>query len=345
MNENKNLDHDINETIKIKNTIIDDLTNEIDNLRKVLLDQEQQSNNTINFNSLIEEKEKENETLNIELKKLKNNLQSVTWEHDYNDTKINALMEELTSYKKIIEDKDNELNKIKEQQKTLTYEHDIKTRTSKYELTDKQSYKSQTSSNPDICVSDLKPLETINDWNEEANRTLRNWYYAFKEISHSYQFILDRNYTIASKLNLASVVSSSALSIFAGFKLWVQNDKVFQSTSDIIMLVSNLVIAGITTMSKRYIDDNRNEKLRMFIEEVDKFMNLIYAQYCLSPSYRINAKDFFTKNNETYTRLMVSAPNLSIKEMEMAKINYILYRKSFHGKRENKVYENDTVEV
>jgi len=121
----------------------------------------------------------------------------------------------------------------------------------------------------------------VNDWDNDANSTLKNWYYAFEEMSHSYQYILDRNYKISSNLSMVSVVSSSLLSLFSGFKLWIQNDKIFQSTSDIIMMLSNLAVAGVTTMAKRYIDDNRNEKIRIYIEEVDKFMNLVYAEYCI----------------------------------------------------------------
>lgn len=96
------------------------------------------------------------------------------------------------------------------------------------------------------------------------------------------------------------------------------------------MMLSNFAIAGITTMAKRYIDDNRNEKIRIYIEEVDKFMNLVYAEYCSKPVFRINAKQFFKDNNETYTKLMISAPNLSIKEMELAKAHYKSYKKTFH---------------
>ncbi len=170
----------------------------------------------------------------------------------------------------------------------------------------------------------------VNDWDNDANSTLKNWYYAFEEMSHSYQYILDRNYKISSNLSMVSVVSSSLLSLFSGFKLWIQNDKIFQSTSDIIMMLSNLAVAGVTTMAKRYIDDNRNEKIRIYIEEVDKFMNLVYAEYCLKPVFRMNAKQFFKDNNEIYTKLMISAPNLSIKEMELAKEHYKTYKKTFH---------------
>ncbi len=171
-------------------------------------------------------------------------------------------------------------------------------------------------------IDHVDPDKVINDWDDAANETLQKWFDTFHEMSHMYQYILDRNYKISSNLSMVSVVSSSCLSIFSGFKLWMDNDKIFQSTSDIIMLVSNFVVAGITTMSKRYIDDNRNEKIRIYIEEIDHFISLVYSQYCLSPVYRTNAKDFFKDNTELFTKLMVSSPNLSIYEMKIAKLNY-----------------------
>jgi hypothetical protein len=188
---------------------------------------------------------------------------------------------------------------------------------------DKYKPKLKTAITNDMPYSEHVELEkVVNDWDDNANKTLKKWYDTFKEISHMYQFILDRNYKISSHLSMISVVSSSCLSIFSGFKLWMENDKVFQSTSDVIMLVSNFVVAGITTMSKRYIDDNRNEKIRIFIEEVDRFISLVYAQYCLAPVYRTNATEFFRDNTETFTKLMTMSPNLSIYEMKISKLNY-----------------------
>lgn len=184
--------------------------------------------------------------------------------------------------------------------------------------------------NSKISGASSNPSEIINDWDDDANSTLKNWYYMFEEMSHSYQYILDRNYKMASQLSMISVVSSSFLSIFAGFKLWLHNDAIFQTTSDITMMIANFAVAGVTTMAKRYIDDNRNEKIRIYIEDVDRFMNLVYAQYCLKPIFRVNAKDFFKNNNETYTKLMMSAPNLSISEMETAKTYYKKYKKTYH---------------
>jgi hypothetical protein len=65
---------------------------------------------------------------------------------------------------------------------------------------------------------------------------------------------------------------------FSAFKLWIQDDKTFQASTDIIMLFSNFLIAAITTSSKRYIDDNRNEKIRNYLEEVSRFLGNITSE-------------------------------------------------------------------
>jgi hypothetical protein len=304
------------DVIKVKNSIISELTSEIDQLRKFLYEQEKQN------------LEQNNELISV-IKEKDKNIVKLEEKMYHKDGSTNQTKTATTFNKKHLDDDSP---------------GEIKGRTAvDMEISD-------TDSDPTNDIKPPKSKEVINEWDDNANITLRNWYYAFKEISHSYQYILDRNYRISSKLSLASVVSSSALSIFAGIKLWIPDDKIFQSSSNIVMLVSNLVIAGITTMSKRYIDDNRNEKIRTYIEEIDKFMNLVYAQYCLSPVYRINAKEFFKSNNEKYTSLMISAPNLSISEMEMAKRNYKNYRKTFHNHEHDNNHRinsnnEDTVEV
>ena len=262
------------------------------------------------------------------------------------DIQIEELKTELISLRQFIIENERE-NKVAvtilhnpDEQRQRTISHNLKETDTDINIhiepnTDKKHNSDSSSSKSNeihSLNSDISGASSniANDWDDDANSTLKNWYYAFEEMSHSYQYILDRNYKISSKLSMISVISSSVLSLFSGFKLWIQDDKVFQSTSDIIMMVSNFAIAGITTMAKRYIDDNRNEKIRIYIEEVDKFMNLVYSQYCSKPVFRINAKKFFKDNNETYTKLMISAPNLSIKEMELAKADYKKYKKTFH---------------
>lgn len=263
------------------------------------------------------------------------------------DIQIEELKTELNTLRQFIIEKENKLsvtishNPEEHRQRTISHhieetDTDINIHTDpntdKKNNSDSDSTKSTKSNEIHSLNSDISAAssEVINDWDDDANSTLKNWYFVFEEMSHSYQYILDRNYKISSNLSMISVISSSLLSLFSGFKLWIQDDKVFQSTSDIIMMLSNLAVAGVTTMAKRYIDDNRNEKIRIYIEEIDGFMNLVYAQYCSKPIFRTNAKQFFKDNNELYTKLMISSPNLSIKEMELAKEHYKTYKKTFH---------------
>jgi hypothetical protein len=167
------------------------------------------------------------------------------------------------------------------------------------------------------------PTDIINGWDDSANR-----YHAFEELSYSYQYILDRNFSISTSLSVVSILSSSALGIFSGFKLWIQNDETFKSSSDAIMLVSNFVVAAITTMSKRYIDDSRNEKIKAYVAELDSFMGLICAQITVTPEYRMPAKKFYESYMKDYTKLMITMPNMSIKEMSKAKEQYKLYKRT-----------------
>ena len=161
-----------------------------------------------------------------------------------------------------------------------------------------------------------------NGWDMNANEMLHGWLETMKSNSFIYQFILDRNYRFSTNLSLLSIVSSSALSIFSGFKLWIDNDQVFRSASDITMMISNFLVAAITTASKRYIDDQRNEKIRLFVEECDKFSAIILSTFSVTPHFRPNAEDFFKKHKETYTKIMVNMPTASIRELELAKRQY-----------------------
>jgi hypothetical protein len=134
---------------------------------------------------------------------------------------------------------------------------------------------------------------------------------------------------------MVSIVSSSTLGIFSGFKLWIQNDDTFKSSSDAIMLVSNFVIAAITTMSKRYIDDARNEKIKAYVTELDSFLGLICSQLTITPEYRMPAKKFYESYMKDYTKLMITMPNMSIKEMLKAKKQYNLYKRAKQDENES----------
>lgn len=200
-------------------------------------------------------------------------------------------------------------------------------------------YGSSSSTSSGSHENDERPHTTLiidnNGWDDGANRTLVNWYHTFEELSYSYQYILDRNFSISTTLSMISIVSSSALGIFSGFKLWIQNDEAFKSSSDAIMLVSNFVVAAITTMSKRYIDDARNEKIKAYVTELDSFLGLICSQLTITPEYRMPAKKFYESYMKDYTKLMITMPNMSIKEMLKAKKQYNLYKRAKRDKNES----------
>lgn len=163
-----------------------------------------------------------------------------------------------------------------------------------------------------------------NGWDKDAKKTLINWYEIFKYDSFVYQFILDHNIQISNYLNILSIVSSTILGIFSGFKLWI-NDATFQTTSNILLMLSNFIVALITALSKRYIDEKRNESLRTYICLVDEFLGEISAQALKTPNYRINADRFFKDYNDRYTKIITSAPNLTIEEIKISKQAYKLY--------------------
>lgn len=170
-----------------------------------------------------------------------------------------------------------------------------------------------------------------NGWTDEDNDMLHMWANTIKTTSFAYQYILDKGYQISTRLSLISICSSSLLSIFAGFKLWIQDNKAFQSASDITMLFSNFIVAAITTASKRYLDDQKNQKIKAYLEQADQFYALLYTQLSMTPKYRIPAKEFFKKYKDTYTKIMTSMPNVSIKEITIAKNKFIEFEKTINN--------------
>ena len=169
----------------------------------------------------------------------------------------------------------------------------------------------------------------VNGWDKNAVETVRNWRILFKENKYIYEWVLEKNYKISTNLNLISVVSSSIMGCFSAFKLWIQDDKTFQASSDIIMLFSNFLIAAITTSSKRYIDDNRNEKIRNYLEEVSRFLGNITSELIKTAEYRINADKFIKTQQEIYSKLIINKPNISISELTAAKNAYKNFEESF----------------
>jgi phage host-nuclease inhibitor protein Gam len=172
-------------------------------------------------------------------------------------------------------------------------------------------------------------VTNINGWDENAIETVRNWRILFKENKYIYEWVLEKNYKISTNLNLISVVSSSMMGCFSAFKLWIQDDRTFQATSDIIMLFSNFLIAAITTSSKRYIDDNRNEKIRNYLEEVSRFLGNITSELIKTAEYRMDADKFIKTQQEIYSKLIINKPNISISELTAAKNAYKNFEESF----------------
>ena len=131
---------------------------------------------------------------------------------------------------------------------------------------------------------------------------------------------------------------------FSAFKLWIQDDKTFQASSDIIMLFSNFLIAAITTSSKRYIDDNRNEKIRNYLEEVSRFLGNITSELIKTAEYRMNADKFIKAQQEIYSKLIINKPNITISELTAAKNAYRDFEKSFINFESHETQTDSVVE-
>jgi len=173
-------------------------------------------------------------------------------------------------------------------------------------------------------VENMLVPNNINGWDNEANTTIKNWYHTFKQQSYIYQWVLDNNKRMSDRLTTTSILTSSLLGIFTGFKLWILDDT-FQMASNIILTLCNFLVALITAMSRKYADDKRQDSIRNYVREVDEFLGIISAQVLKSPIYRTNADDFFRTNNDKYTMLIMSAPNMSLDEISHAKKLYKIY--------------------
>ena len=77
-------------------------------------------------------------------------------------------------------------------------------------------------------------------------------------------------------------------------------------------------------MSRRYGDIKRTDLIgiRNYVFELDEFLGIISAQVLKSPIYRTNADDFFKAYNDRYTKIVTSAPNISLGEINKAKNLY-----------------------
>jgi hypothetical protein len=175
--------------------------------------------------------------------------------------------------------------------------------------------------------NDDKNYKIFNNWDTNNNKTIRNWFDILKEYKFIYQSILDKNYKNSIKYNIASIISSSALGFFSAFKLWLPNEIIFQSASNIIMLFSNFFIAALTHIATRFIDDKRNEKIRIYIESIDNLLGVITAQLSKNSNLRMDAIEFINDNNDKYTNILTNKPSLSFDELTEGKIKYKNYQK------------------
>ena len=92
-------------------------------------------------------------------------------------------------------------------------------------------------------------------------------------------------------------------------------------------MLSNFSIALITGYSKSYVDDKRNEIIRIYIDEVDGLLGEISAQVLKSPIYRVDAGQFFKDHNYKYTKLITYLPNISLYELNESKKAYEHFNK------------------
>jgi hypothetical protein len=181
-----------------------------------------------------------------------------------------------------------------------------------------------TDNKSNIELNRIPQNSIINGYDTKSVKMLENMKSNCHFLSFSYQFFLDRNFKFSTRLSIISMISSSMMSIFAGFKLWLGDDKSFQSYSDLTMLISNFLIAAITTASKNYIDDKRNDAIRNYLSTVDQFLGVLETQLTFDPKYRMHADEFMNKYKDTYGKILSEAPNASIKEIILAKQRYKL---------------------
>jgi hypothetical protein len=168
--------------------------------------------------------------------------------------------------------------------------------------------------------------EIFNNWNVNNNQTVKNWFNILKEYKFIYQCVLDKNYKKSIKYNIASIIASSTLGFFSAFKLWLPDEVLFQSVSNIIMLFSNFFIAALTHVATRYIDDKRNEKIRIYIESIDNLLGVITAQLSKNSNLRMDAIEFINENNDKYTDILTNKLNLSLDELTKGKLIYKRYQ-------------------
>ena len=132
---------------------------------------------------------------------------------------------------------------------------------------------------------------------------------------------------MSNRLHIISVSLSTFLGIFTSLKIWMQSSQTSNLVIDIITALINFLIALITTISKKYIDDKINDSLRIYIHNIDNFLGEITSEYFKMKKYRTRANVFFLKTNSVFTNLLSKAPNISINDMKQGMIEYEKYLK------------------
>ncbi len=319
---NNNIEENNNMIEKENNNNIEEYSNNIDENNNMI---EKENNNNIDENNNMIEKENNN---NID----ENNNMIEKENNNNNNIDENNNIEEYSN------NIDENNNKIKKSSK-INYFYNLINNNNDNDndndndntSNDSVSYilnKSFIKLNNKSLLFDYDKKKNINGWNYEANITIINWYHTFKKKKFIYQYILDRNKNISNILHILSILLSSLLGIFTAFKLKLSiDDNKYQMISDIILMIFNFINAFITVLSKKYIDEKRNEEIRKYIIALDNFLGEIAAQVLKTLNYRIFADEFFKINNDKYTKLITTAPNISLKEMYIAKKQYKLHAK------------------
>jgi len=229
----------------------------------------------------------------------------------------------------ISSDELDEDNNIQKATNSINIINNIKSKMHYNNNSENSDNSSEKSNNSSKKIDDNKKnweKDFTNGWDNDANTTINNWYNLFKQQSYMYQWVLERNKKVSNNLILISIISSSVLGIFSSFKLWI-NTESFNTISNLVLMLSNFSVALITGYSKSYIDDKRNELIRIYIDEVDELLGEISAQVLKSPIYRVNAGEFFKDHNYKYTKLITYIPNISLYELTESKKEYEEYRK------------------
>lgn len=306
------------------------------------LNQENENENVSNINDLFikesdefeSDSEKSNANINFTSSdseshgKTRNRSKTIRKNHEITTVKTKSIGINATTGTELISDIHNNnksnSNSSDSDKSTNSTNSTNSANSQKPESPDKPPADETTHKNITSMVEHMFKPNNVNGWDAEANVTIKNWYHTFKQQSFIYQWILDHNNLMSERLAIASIITSSVLGIFAGFKLWIP-DGVFQTTSDVILILCNFCVALITAMSRRYGDDKRTDSIREYVHDVDEFLGEISAQVLKSPIYRMDADEFFRANNDKYTKLITMAPNMTIDEINKAKKLYQIY--------------------